>query len=449
MKIQSNPILAAIPALAIALSAVACVQYNPRPLSGAATSASFAERSLNNSGLRGFLTNQRAGDAWSVDKLALVATFFHGDVAVARAEAEAAVAGITTAGQRPNPVLSFSPGYNTSSKGISPWIITPSFDVPIETAGKRGIRVDQARAEAEAAQLKVAAAAWEARATVRDAMLKRYGGNEMAALLKEEIALHQDAVTNLDALVKVGEAPAFEVTQLRLSLNRAELVLHDAEKQAATSLPRLASAVGVPVAALGAVTLDFSAFGSFPAVPGAAARRTALLHRSDLLAALADYQAADHALRLEVAKQYPDVRLSPGYEFDQDENKWSLGLSLELPILNQNRGQILQAEAKRTAAAARFQAKQAAVIGEIEVALAAYRAAQAKVATADRLAMDASRASEKTEAMVAAGELGQPDLLRRRIEASAARLSLLQARLEAQEALGQLEAALQLPLSNP
>ena len=51
--------------------------------------------------------------------------------------------------------------------------------------------------------------------------------------------------------------------------------------------------------------------------------------------------------------------------------------------------------------------------------------------------------------MVAAGELGQPDLMRRRIEASAARLSLLQARLEAQEALGQLEAALQLPLSNP
>ncbi|MBN8457353.1 MAG: TolC family protein [Verrucomicrobia bacterium] len=449
MKMNATQILAAIPALAIALLTVACVQYNPRPLSGVATSASFAERSLDNSGLRGFLTTQRAGDSWSVDKLALVAAFFHGDVAVARAEADAAVAGITTAGQRPNPVLSFSPGYNTSSKGISPWIITPSFDVPIETAGKRLIRLDQARAEAEAAQLKVAAAAWEARTTVRDAMLKRYGGNEMAVLLKEEIALHQDAVANLDALVKMGEAPAFEVTQLRLSLNRAELVLHDAEKQAATSLARLASAVGVPVAALSAVTLDFSVFGSLPAVPGTAARRTALLHRSDLLAALADYKAADHALRLEVAKQYPDVRLSPGYEFDQDENKWSIGLSLELPILNQNRGQILQAEAKRTASAARFQAKQAAVFGEIEVALAAYRAAQTKVATADRLAMDGSRASEKTEAMVAAGELGQPDLLRRRIEASAARLSLLQARIEAQEALGQLEAALQLPLSNP
>jgi outer membrane protein TolC len=442
-----NPkVMAGLLALA-AFPPVACVQYQPRPLSGAAVNAAFAQRTLDDPGLREFLTTQRAGKPWSVDKLALAAAYFHGNVAVAQAEADAAAAGITTAGQRPNPVLSFSPGYNTSSKGISPWIIAPSFDVPIETAGKRAIRLDQARAEAAAAHLKVAAAAWEARAAVREAMLQLHGGRAMAALLKEEIALHQEAMAKLDAMVKVGEAPAFELAQVRLSLNRAELVLHDAEKQSATSLARLAAAVGVPVAALDAVTLDFSAFESFPAVPGAAARRGALLHRSNLLAALADYQAADHALRLEVAKQYPDVRLSPGYEFDQEEDKWSLGLNLELPILNQNRGQIGQAEAQRTAAAARFQARQAAVIGEIETALAAYRAAQAKVATADRLALDASHASETTAAMVAAGELGQPDLLRRRIETSAASLSQLQARTEAQEALGQLEAALQLLLS--
>jgi len=27
----------------------------------------------------------------------------------------------------------------------------------------------------------------------------------------------------------------------------------------------------------------------------------------------------------EIAKQYPDITLSPGYEFDQGDNKWSLG----------------------------------------------------------------------------------------------------------------------------
>jgi hypothetical protein len=35
-----------------------------------------------------------------------------------------------------------------------------------------------------------------------------------------------------------------------------------------------------------------------------------LLHRSDLLAALAEYEARETALRLELAKQYPDLRVS-------------------------------------------------------------------------------------------------------------------------------------------
>jgi outer membrane protein TolC len=92
----------------------------------------------------------------NVERLALAAASFQGDVAVARAETEEAVAGIKTAGQLPNPVLSFSPAYNSTTTGISPWIMNPSLDVTIETAGKRGKRLASARAAAEAAQLRVA-----------------------------------------------------------------------------------------------------------------------------------------------------------------------------------------------------------------------------------------------------------------------------------------------------
>ena len=407
---------------------------------------SFSGRSLGDAGLKSFLAEQHAGSAWTVDKLALAAAYFHGDVKVAQAMAEEAEAGITTAAQRPNPTLSFSPGYNSTSSGISPWIITPSFDVPIETAGKRGKRIALAQAEVERAKLMVAAAGWEARNKVRKAMLDVYAGRENAALLKAEIALHDEALKKLDAQVKAGEAPAFELTTARLSLNRSKLALHDAEKQAATAMAQLASAVGVPSAALEVVTLDFTSFDSFPEAPGNAARKKALTHRSDLLAALADYKAAEAALRLEIAKQYPDVHFGPGYELDQTDNKWTLGLSVELPVLNQNKGPITQAEAKHKTAAAKFEAKQAAVFGEIEAALAAYRAAQAKASTAAQLADEAAHASDTTKRMVEAGELGPLELVRRRIEASASALSRLEAKLQTQEAIGQLEAALQLPL---
>jgi outer membrane protein TolC len=66
---------------------------------------------------------------------------------------------------------------------------------------------------------------------------------------------------------------------------------------------------------------------------------------------LAEYNASQSALQLEIAKQYPDIHLNPGYEFDQGDNKWSPGLTVTLPILNQNKGPIAEAEAKRTEAA--------------------------------------------------------------------------------------------------
>lgn len=424
-----------------------CAKYSTRPLDAAHSASAFTGRSLSDSGLRKFLAEQGArGGSWNVERLALAAAYFQGDVAVARAEAEEAAAGIKTAGQLPNPILSFSPAYNATTTGISPWIINPSLDVTIETAGKRGKRLASARATAEAARLRVSDVSWAARTKVRAAMLDLYAARENSALLTTEVALHDEAVKKLDAQVNAGESPAFELIQERLGLNRSKLALHDAEKLAATSRAQLAAATGVSTAALDAVTLDFSAFTSLPPAPGSGVRRRALTSRADLLAALSDYAAADAELRLQIAKQYPDVHLNPGYELDQTDNKWHLGLSVELPILNQNQGPIAQANARRKTVGAKFEAKQAAVFGEIETALAAYRAARAKADTAATLADEAAHASDTTKRMVDAGELAPLELTRRRIEASASNLSRLEARIQAQQAIGALEAALQVPL---
>lgn len=425
-----------------------CMHYQPWPLSASASAESFTGRSLNDAGLKTFLSEQgvrSSPKSWTPDRLALAAAYFHSDVAVARAEAQEAEAAITTAAQRPNPVLSFSPEYNSTSSGISPWIITPTLDVPIETAGKRSHRIEQSRATAEAARLRVAAKSWDVRSKVHAAMLDLHAARESEALLKEEQALHEEELKRLDAQVKAGETPAFELTQARLSLNRARLALHDVEMKSATARAALAAAVGVPASAIDAVSLDFSVFNSLPAAPGSRTRKRALTHRADLLAALADYAATEGALRLEIAKQYPDIHINPGYQLDQTDNQWALGISVELPILNQNRGPIAQAEAKRKTAQAKFEGIQATVFGEIELALAAYRAAQAKAATAGKLTDDAAAQAESARKMVEAGELSPLEHTRRRIEVSAARLAKQEALQEARVALAALEAAIQVP----
>lgn len=429
----------------VTLALPACVQFKARPLAAETSSADFSGRSLNDAGLKAFLVeNKAAVGSWSVDRLSLAAAYFHPDVALARAEADEVAAGIKTAQMRPNPVFTFMPQYASFRAPVfTPWFLGPSLSVPIETAGKRSKRTEQALAAAEAARWRVSARAWAARSRVRAAMLELYGARENIRLLEAEQTLHDEAIKKLTAQMEAGDVSPFELTQARLMLNRTRLALQDARRIEATSEARLAAAVGLPLNAIKSVKLDFSAFHRLPE-PGNS-RRLALTRRADLMALFSDYAAAEAALKLELARQYPDVNVMPGYDYNSGQNRWQLGLNVQLP-LNRNRGPIAEAEARRTTAEKRFLAQQAAIQGELDIALAAYQASRAKAITAAQLAQEADAASYTTKKMVEAGNVSALELTRRQIEASAAKVALMAANLEAQTAAGALEDAMQSPL---
>jgi outer membrane protein TolC len=172
-------------------------------------------------------------------------------------------------------------------------------------------------------------------------------------------------------------------------------------------------------------------------------RKTALQTRPDILAGLAEYAASQSALQLEIAKQYPDVHLQPGYEYDQGDNKWALGLSMELPVLHQNQGPIAEAKAKREEAAARFVALQAKLIAEIDRATAGYRVSQENVAALNSIAQTQAQRTQAIEAQVNAGAAEQLDLLNAQSEAAAFEITRLETRIKLQQSLGSLEDALQ------
>ncbi len=434
------PLLFTLAAAALA----SCAHYQPRPLSAEASSAAFAGRSLNDPGLRQFLTEQKAAQGtWEVNRLALVAAYFHPDVTLARAEADELTAAIKTAKQLPNPIFTFGPQYASFHRtSITPWFLAGNVFYQIETAGKRTRRTEQALAAAEAARWRVSARAWSARSRVRVAMLELHSARENIRLLETEGNLHDEAIKKLTAQMEAGDVSPFELTQARLALNRTRLALQDAQRLAATGEARLAAAVGVPLSALKIISLDFSSLTRLPDLNISSSRRLALTQRADLMALLADYAAAESALRLEYAKQYPDVRLGPGFDYNQGQNRWQLGVSFELPI-NGNRGPIAQAEAKRKTAEARFLAQQDTIQGELNIALAAYTASRRKAQTAATLSQDAMAAVGTTKRMVDAGELSPLELTRRQIEASTASLARMAADIEAQTAAGALEDAMQ------
>lgn len=437
------------------LSLAGCVHYPAKPISAEQNLARFEGRTLKDPGLAQYLRASklaRTSDTapWTLEMLTQVAFYFHPALEAARAKWMVTQAGMATAGQRPNPSLTVSPAYNTTSLTPSPWMVAASLDVPIETAGKRGKRIAQARHLAEAARLEIAAKAWEVRTQLRQGLMELWVMETQEKLLNQQLAAQEEVMRLLEDQLAAGAIMPIELTRERILREQTKLALVEARSRRVFARAPLAQALGVPVRALENVTFDFKDFNQAPAeLFSAEARRRALLSRADILGALAEYAASEAALRLEVAKQYPDIHLNPGYDFDQGDHKWGVGLGLELPILNQNRGPIAEAKARREEAAAKFISLQARVLGEVDSALAAYEAARQKVAAAAPLLNELNRQEHLSQKMLEAGEVSRQALAAARLELAAAALTLFDAKAKAQEAVGQLEKTLQTPLTLP
>ncbi len=434
-----------------------CARYHAQPLAPADLAATFQARSLTNHNLRAFIATNLPTAAsawplpsWDLTNLTLAALFFSPELDVARAKWASAEAGKRTAAARPNPTLSVSPAYNSTTHVPSPWLVSPTIDLPIETAGKRSYRLANASHVSEVARLNLASVAWQIRSRLRNAWFSLYAARQTLALLAQQQALQDENTRLLDLQFQAGAISAFELTQARIAADSTRLLARDAERQAAESQVDLAQAIGVPSRAVEQLPLNFAGAEVLPRdLPPMEVRQQALTHRTDILGALAEYAAAESALQLEIARQYPDVHLNPGYEFDQGDHKWAVGLSIDLPVLNQNQGPIAEALAKRTEAAASFNALQAQVLAEIEKGLASCRVALQKAVDADALRSHLQQQETRARAQLDAGEISGAELAALRLQLSASAVSRLESLTQARQALGQLEDALQSPLDWP
>jgi len=440
----------ALASAALALLLVGCAHFQAKRVDPAATAEAFQARRLSDPGLQAFLQKargaKRAPAAWDAETLTLAALYFHPDLRLAQAEAAAAEAAVAVARQRPNPSLSAGPQYNVTSpaSAMSPWVVPIQPAIPIETAGKRGARAAQAARQAEAARRKAVAVAWNVRSRVQEALLDLAAARRTASLLDEELALRKELASRAQARFEAGEISRLEANKEQAALEGLRIERTSAEGAARQALSRLASAVGVPAIALEGARIQLPDLTQPPPeIPLAAWRREALTKRPDILAALADYEAAQEALRLEIAKQYPNFDIGPGYEFDQDDSKWGLDLSVTLPIFHHNQGGVAEAEARRRAAAARFLALQARVLGEIDCAEAELRSRRESAAQAAAWARRFQDQARRVRAQRAAGEVSRIETLQAELAAAGGRRRLLQARAALQRSFLALEAALQ------
>ena len=437
-----------------------CATYQPEPLEPAKVAQQFDSRSMSNPGLCQYLKanpdtkiSSCPPPLWNLAALTLVGFYYSPDIAVADARVREGDAAVIAARTVPNPTVLIGPQFRDAiSPNFAPWGIGSfNLDLPIETAGKRGYRTAEAQRLADAARLAAGETAWAARSRIRAALLQYLLDLRERDLSAHEAETLAHVVRLFEQRVNAGGASQPELYLAQSSLQGAKLKFIEIGARVSVDRNVLAAALGVPLQALDGVAFSWPALDSPPdhqSLSRTEIQRLALLNRIDLRRQLAQYAAADEALKLEIAKQYPDINIAGGYSWEGGENIFELGPSAVLPVFNRNRGPIAEAEARRREVAAQFLAMQAGIIEQSQTTLTRYRGALGALDAARSAAeLQAKRLGQATRA-VAVGESDTVVLAQTQLQDLSAQQGLLDSLTNAQTALGALEDSIQRPLDS-
>ena len=443
------------PTLALLVLFAGCAHFTPKPVELDKSASAFEARTLAAPEVKSFIEKNTRKEirpwppeTWDFDELLLAAVYYSPRMDVARARWAVREAGVKTAEERPNPSVDLLPQYDANSPaGLVPWTVGISFDIPIETAHKRGYRIAAASRLSEAARLDIAEAEWTVRSVLRSRLLDLYGADMALEILREKSDILGEAVKALEERAASGEISSIDVTAARVALEDTKTLYLKAKANSERARTRLAASIGIPSSALDGAAITYPFKESIAEPPAAVLQRKSLTGRADMLASLERYRAAEAALQLEIAKQYPDIHLGPGYTYDQEINRWGIGFTVELPVLNHNEGPIADAEARRSEAGADIKALQARIIGELDTAQAGYKAAIARLKAADRLLVEGKKRLGGAQSRLEAGEADRLAYLGEMIEFETLKESRLESFLDVQRFTGLMEDAIQRPAS--
>jgi outer membrane protein TolC len=436
--------------LCLAVASAACVRYEPRPLDPATHAAEVFKRDLGDSALVAAVT-RHAGppepNRWTDRQLAVAGLTLRSDLRRLRAEWRAAEAAVRTAGERPGIGLEGEVERRVGGREVDdPWVVGVTGVVHLELGGKRGARLQSARAgvtltesrlvgysRAVAVETRIASAALlHAHAEAADA------SDEVRALEKvHELEQSRYAEAALDAS---------ELARTGAEIQNARLAQAEAEHAVLTARAALAAAMALPAAALDSLVPMLgppTGCASLDSVGSATFTAGAIQRRTEVATALAEYAVAESRLRLEVARQYPDLELGPGFVWDEGVHRWALAFALPALLGSRNRGAILEADASRDVAGLHVAETQDSVLADVDMAIQGCRGASLELVAADSVVAAAERLERREREAYERGETSgleparaQLQLLRARRARRAAERRLALASLELERAAG-------------
>jgi outer membrane protein, heavy metal efflux system len=406
----------ALAALGALVALHGCVRYVPQPIEPAAHAGAYRARRLSDPRLLDWVSrwaDRPAARRWTDRQLALAALGLRAELARARAEWRAALAAERTAGARPAAGVTADVERAVSgSAGASPWVVSLGALWSVELGGKRGARVQRARARSAVAEAELRRTAWRIASETRAAALALASANAE----RDDAQREAGALTEVQSLERAryeeAALTAAELARTAAEVQDARFRVSAAQAAAIDARAALAALTALPPVALDGAEVEAepgSSCASLVALGDDSLAALALTRRPEIGSALAEYAVAEAGLRGEVARQYPDLDLGPGFIWDQGVHRWTLALALPNLLKFRNRSAIDEAAAERTAAAARVAEIQDALLGDAARAAGRCRGARLEAAAADSQVVVAERQAALARAAYERGETARLD----------------------------------------
>ena len=438
-------------------------KYLAKPLDPANSSAKLLNKDATSADFNAYLIKQSYLEkdlpfaTWGLNELTLCALFHQTKLDVAKAQLALANAAVNTANQKQKPVLGGRAARsNQANDDKSPWAFGLEVEIPIETGNKRAIKLEEAQHLAEAARIDVAEVAWQLRSQIAKDLLRYYENIALQKQLSHEVKKQDELIKILEKRVQLGALSNTELGLAKLLQQKTLFALNSEQVKLTEIRAALAYDVGLTTEnfnQLNLKPLDLNATfekQSTQLTESKSLQEKALLNRLDIRRSLEKYAAAEAKIKLEVAKQTPDISLSPGFIFEFGDSIWSLGFSTLLNLLNKNNAlnQMLIAEATqlREIEGAQFEALQAKIIGDLSQNLAIYQASLQNINQIKTQQATQMRYSQKLQRQFDAGLIDRLALTQNSLNTALLEQQLLNAQFSNLNAALAIEDTMQRPV---
>lgn len=425
-----------------------CMFYQPKPLNRQATlDGEIPHVSVNPASLHlPFLPPHPFNPADGLDstEVAILAVVNNPELQLARDKAGIARAQAFAAGLLPDPQLSAGLDFPTNSipdSTATAYNLGLSYDLmPLLT---HKVAQSAARAEVHKADLNLLWQEWQAASQARLLFAKSLQQGRLLDVLEGYRKLLSDRYAAVRQALDQGNAILGTANADLAALQGVDKQINDLQREISRNRHELNLLLGLsPVVRLNLVE-------GVDLLPVDEARVKALLpdlalRRPDLLALQAGYRSQDLRYRQAIIEQFPALNVGLTRASDTSNVRTAgIGISLNIPLINRNRGQIAVEEATRQHLYDEFETRLIKARGNILQILADQRLLEAQIVSVTRVIPALEQAADQAERAFTAGNIDEmtyvtlrSSLINRRIELIKLEQSVLEQRVGLQTLLG-------------